>query len=108
MVNLREVKKKLPDMLSKCTANTLPSYIIIFNPKYSEVPLVTELFDGHYALHSLITFEEVRLKQEWEKTGDSKRDNEPVNHFMTIAFDEHGYFIYDDLLSLSPGGYQGS
>lgn len=70
-------------------------FIILANDQYSPLPFIPTL--GHYQLHSMITFEEI-------EKGD---DLEPVNHFMCLGFDKEGYFIYDDLLNLSPGGYQG-
>lgn len=51
---------------------------------------------GNFILHSMITFEEILMD-----------DTCDTNHFMCIGFDHDGYYIYDDLLILPPGGYQG-
>ncbi len=38
---------------------------------------------------------------------DDEDEYENVNHFMCLGCTEEGLYIYDDLLSLAPGGYQG-
>lgn len=32
----------------------------------------------------------------------------PLNHFLTLAFSELGCSVYDDLLLIQPGGWQGT
>jgi hypothetical protein len=73
-----------------------PQYIIVFNSKYGALP--RDLQVEGYEILSFITFEEIRSKKDF---------GEEINHFMTVALTEEGYFIYDDLLNLSPGGFQG-
>lgn len=49
-----------------------------------------------YSLHSFISFEHI-----------CKVDDRDINHYTTLALDSNGYYIYDDLLNLPKGNWQG-
>lgn len=70
-------------------------FVILANDQYSSFPFIPTL--GNYSLHAIITFEEIEVFE----------DVDPTNHFMCLGFSNDGYFIYDNLLRLSPGTYQG-
>jgi len=72
------------------------NYMIFLNPSQSSLSHYASLRD--YSLHSLINFEPMFFDT---KTGNT------INHFTSAIFSDEGVFLYDDLLSLQPGGYQG-
>ncbi len=48
-----------------------------------------------------------KVNKQEEEDDEDEYENENVNHFMCLGCTEEGLYIYDDLLSLAPGGYQG-
>jgi hypothetical protein len=70
------------------------NYLIIINETY--LPFKVKVPDN-FALHSFTGFEHIGIN--WK--GDE------INHFTTWAVTEEGYFIYDDLLRIQPGCWQG-
>lgn len=76
-----------------------PKYVILMNASYGALAASSVCPRG-YRVYSLISFEELG------KAADSDRI---LSHFTCVAFsaDNTKYFLYDDLLSLRPGGWQG-
>ena len=69
--------------------------ICCINRNYSSYSLDPSEFLINYSLHSMISFEPILSTNE-----------EEINHYITLAFNNNGYFIYDDLLTLD-GEWQG-
>jgi len=96
ILDIEKVKEMSDDELDTLKKDGM-QFIIALNHDYTS--LDPEMKITNFRLHSIITFEEILPANE---DGD-----EPINHFMCIGLEEDGYSIYDDLLFLSPGGYQG-
>jgi len=69
-----------------------PKYLIYCNTTFGSIPSLTDLPLKTYRLRSFISFEQIV---------------DDINHFVCVGMSPHGYFIYDDLLILTPGGWQG-
>ncbi|KAH3763470.1 protein mono-ADP-ribosyltransferase PARP4 [Pelomyxa schiedti] len=85
----------LGEILTQFTvASAPPKWIICINSTCRKIPRIPD--DCAYVLHSFIVFEPI-----------GKYFDMPVNHFVTVSPDQKGYWIYDDLLCLTPGEWQG-
>jgi len=82
--------------IEKCKTD----FIVIVNPSYSSLQSQT-FKDLEYSFHSLISYEQL--------FSDTKTDKD-ISHYKCVTIDNEkkGVFLYDDLMSLKPGGYQGT
>lgn len=83
--------------------DTNPEFLIYFNLDYSplNVEYLRTTISGEYQIAAWISYEELVF--------DVKR-NDTINHYTCIAIDPiqlDRIWMYDDLLHLKPGGYQG-
>ena len=83
----------------------LPEYVVVINPCYGCL-IPSNMCPAGYRLLSFISFEELgQVPMLLNSTGKPRI----ISHFTCLAFSEDNsrYFLFDDLLSLRPGGWQG-
>lgn len=83
----------------------LPEYVVVMNPCYGCL-VPSDMCPAGYRLLSFISFEELgQVPMLLNPTGKPRI----ISHFTCLAFSEDNsrYFLFDDLLSLRPGGWQG-
>jgi len=83
------------EMMMKLPNDVMNSeYLVFLNEEYGTFSRNINI-EG-YELCGWISFEELH-----------KVEEKNINHYVVIALVETGYYIYDDLLVLQPGGFQG-